>query len=281
MTRYTVEVTSDPKQFKDAAFESLMRDPVRHTLILSNVQDRVTGLVVHPSPSFFAVVRADAVVVGALMRTPGRRILATELPFAAIEMAVTALGPVIPDAPGVFGPPESAAEFARQWTALRGNEFRANNSIRSYQLDTLRPAYAPGRPRRGTADDLALCLRWTDEFATEIAEPPMTHNDVDARIRAGRWWLWEHDGQPVSLAGHSVTLFGMTRLGPVYTPRLTRGHGYASALTSHVSSEILAEGSRPCLNADVANPTSNKIYQALGYEPVGDYINYDFVRPTA
>ncbi|MFF2554588.1 GNAT family N-acetyltransferase [Nocardia sp. NPDC058058] len=280
MTRYTVEVTSDPKQFKEQAFGFLMRDPLRHTLILSIVQDRVAGIVVDPEPSFFAVVRVDSQVVGAVIRTPGRRILLGELPFAAIEMAVASLAKVISDAPGVYGPGESAAEFARQWTALRGNTFRLTTRIRAYSLGDLRPAQAPGHARRGRPDDLELCLHWTEEFAAEIAEPPMTHTDVSARLQAGRWWLWEHENRPVSLAGHSVTLFGTTRLGPVYTPPPDRKHGYASALTSHVSTHILTEGSHPCLNADANNPTSNKIYQALGYNPVADYVNYDFAPPT-
>ncbi|MFB7718521.1 GNAT family N-acetyltransferase [Nocardia sp. NPDC056100] len=278
MTRYIVEVTSDPKQFKETAFEFLMRDPVRHTLILSIVQDRAAGLVVDPAPSFFAVVRADAQIVGAMMRTPGRRIVLGQMPFAAIELAAATLAPLTPDAPGVYGDPEAAAEFARAWAALRGNDFRATVGFHLYLLGTLQPAYAPGQPRQGTADDLDLCLRWTQEFATETAEPPMAATDVAARIRAGRWWLWEDNDNPVCLAGHSATLFGITRIGPVYTPPSARRHGYASALTSHLSDRIRTEGSRPCLTADMANPTSNKIYRALGYELVGDYLNYDFTQ---
>lgn len=114
------------------------------------------------------------------MRTPDRRILVTELSIAAVELAVAALAPLIPDAPGIHGPPESAAEFARCWTALRGREFQVANSIRAYQLTELRPAYAPGSPRLGTAADLELCLRWTDEFATEIAELPFTPKRPEA-----------------------------------------------------------------------------------------------------
>jgi predicted GNAT family acetyltransferase len=55
-----------------------------------------------------------------------------------------------------------------------------------------------------------------------------------------------------------------------------RGHGYASALVAALSQAILDSGLQFCtLNTDIANPTSNKIYQAIGYVPVCDLTMYD------
>jgi hypothetical protein len=63
----------------------------------------------------------------------------------------------------------------------------------------------------------------------------------------------------------------------VYTPPELRGRGYASALTAHVSAEQLAAGRSFCfLYTDLANPTSNRIYVALGYERVCDSVEYAF-----
>ena len=36
---------------------------------------------------------------------------------------------------------------------------------------------------------------------------------------------------------------------------------------------VLEQGARACLFTDQANPTSNKIYAALGYRPVVDMAN--------
>ncbi len=67
------------------------------------------------------------------------------------------------------------------------------------------------------------------------------------------------------------------RIGPVYTPPADRGQGYASALVAAVSQAQLDAGRRFCfLYADLANPTSNKIYQAIGYRPVTDALRIDF-----
>ena len=68
-----------------------------------------------------------------------------------------------------------------------------------------------------------------------------------------------------------------TRVGPVYTPPEHRGHGYASALVAAASQAQLDEGIQFCfLFTDLANPTANHIYQAIGYEPVSDIDVYVF-----
>jgi predicted GNAT family acetyltransferase len=54
----------------------------------------------------------------------------------------------------------------------------------------------------------------------------------------------------------------------VYTPPKERGRGYGSAVTAAATRSILDDGAIPVLFTDLANPTSNKIYQALGYRPV-------------
>jgi predicted GNAT family acetyltransferase len=57
----------------------------------------------------------------------------------------------------------------------------------------------------------------------------------------------------------------------VYTPVEARGHGYASANVAAISQQALDHGALACmLFADKANATSNKIYRAIGYQPVGD-----------
>jgi predicted GNAT family acetyltransferase len=75
----------------------------------------------------------------------------------------------------------------------------------------------------------------------------------------------------VSLAGYgSPTPNGM-RVGPVYTPPELRGRGYASAVTAAASHRAFASGKRFCfLFTNLANPTSNSIYQQIGYRPVLD-----------
>jgi hypothetical protein len=55
----------------------------------------------------------------------------------------------------------------------------------------------------------------------------------------------------------------------VYTPPELRGNGYATALTAEVSQRLLDGGRTFCfLYTDAANPTSNAIYERIGYRKV-------------
>ena len=81
---------------------------------------------------------------------------------------------------------------------------------------------------------------------------------------------------PVSMVGYHRPQYGVCRVGPVYTPPEHRRHGYAGALTVHVTAGILADGNQACLYTDLANPTSNKIYQQAGYRPVADFVDVEF-----
>ncbi|MFJ9947772.1 GNAT family N-acetyltransferase [Kitasatospora sp. NPDC091207] len=102
---------------------------------------------------------------------------------------------------------------------------------------------------------------------------------VDERTADGRLHLWEDGGTPVAMAGNSPVIAGMSRIGPVYTPGERRGRGYASGVTAAATAHALAQGATEVLlYTDLANPTSNSIYQQLGYRPVEDCLTVGLRR---
>jgi predicted GNAT family acetyltransferase len=67
------------------------------------------------------------------------------------------------------------------------------------------------------------------------------------------------------------------RIGPVYTPPEQRRRGYAGACVGALSQLLLAEGRDFCvLYTDTSNPTSNHVYQMLGYQPIMEASVYTF-----
>ncbi len=144
------------------------------------------------------------------------------------------------------------------------------------------PTAPEGRLRPATEDDAELVLAWFGAFHAEAdeqagREPDPTsgeHNtlaSVLVRIREGVEWLWEMpDGTVAHLTGAGLPSYGVSRIGPVYTPREFRGRGIASYVVGEVTRRGLEAGNRMCLFTDLANPTSNRIYAGLGYEPVVD-----------
>ena len=127
--------------------------------------------------------------------------------------------------------------------------------------------------------DCDLVVRWTTEFWKEIDEHaaglPQT---MRRRIMQRQVFLWLDPG-PVCMAGFTGPTPNGIRIGVVYTPPERRRHGYATALTAALSQHLLDTGRRYCyLFTDVANTTSNGIYQKIGYKPVCDYQQFDFPR---
>ena len=90
--------------------------------------------------------------------------------------------------------------------------------------------------------------------------------------------LWaDGDGRPVSMAGTTRMEAGMVRVQYVYTPADHRAKGYAGGVTAAVTRAALDAGATDVvLFTDLANPTSNALYQRLGYSPVEDRRTVEF-----
>ena len=155
-----------------------------------------------------------------------------------------------------------------------------------YALDAVVPAAtAARRPRPAAPGRPGAAVRWWGEFGVEALgaleqDEEQNGRNVDHKLATpgNGIALWEVGGEPVSAVGYGSPTPTGVRIGPVYTPPEHRGRGYASALTAHVSAEQLAAGRDFCfLYTDLANPTSNKIYVAIGYRRVCDSIQYAFV----
>lgn len=185
---------------------------------------------------------------------------------------------------GANGALPATQVFADEVARLSGSTVRIDEHTRLFELGELvEPRNPPGRLRVARDGDADLVLEWFNAFSADAAEQagrgsdrPAFHTteDVAERIDNGRIWLWEDaNGVPVHLTGHSLPAYGVSRIGPVYTAREHRGRGYASAAVAQVSRMLCNQGVRICLFTDQANPTSNGIYQALGYRPVVDMAN--------
>lgn len=272
----TVHVTSDPAEFAVTVFPLLERDPVLHTVLLSNVRERAVGAVVDRTPSVFVSVHGSAgEVLGAAMRTPGRGVFLGGLPEQLAVEVADAYAEMAPDAPLVSGTAAAGKAFAERWSELLGTSFTAARGSRLHRLVSLTDLPAPGHARPATPAEIPLAAEWIGgEFGGELGLPALDW--ARAQVEEEHLWMWEAGERPVSVVGHHDPVFGVSRVGPVYTPPEHRRRGYGGALTAHVTALILGRGEQACLYTDLANPTSNKIYAAIGYRPVADFLDYAF-----
>ncbi len=83
------------------------------------------------------------------------------------------------------------------------------------------------------------------------------------------------------MAAATSPIYGMSRVGMVYTVPEHRGHGYGSAVTAEVSRYAREAGAQVVvLFTDVTNPVSNAIYHRLGYRPVFEAVEHRFANPN-
>jgi predicted GNAT family acetyltransferase len=250
-----------------------------HNLILGISSRLLREPLIYGEPAYFAVAEASGTVVGASMRTPPHNLILSEIDDeAAIEPLLESARSAFDSLPGVIGPKEPVATFARAWQEETGAEARLELAQRAFRADHVdTPADVPGAMRDYEAGDRDVAVSWMDAFVAEALpdEAPnpessedlvdRRHEDSDAGLV-----LWDDD-RPVSIAGYGGRTPNGIRIGPVYTPPELRGHGYASALTAALTQRLLDGGLQFCfLFTDLANPTSNSIYQRIGYEPVSD-----------
>jgi GNAT superfamily N-acetyltransferase len=276
---------TDPRAFMALAEPFFATDTLRHTVALT-VMARFLGMDRSVQPHMATLHVGDDVLVGVALRTPPWPLIASGLPVDPdlLDIFLTQWLEFDPELPGVNGPRENAEALADAWVRLTGGTVSEVMANRLFRLGTLTPPATTGAGRQATGDDLELLVRWREDFATEAMGHVRSSGEGPAMVRrifemGDSVIIWEDHDKPVAMAFASVPIGGMSRVGPVYTPPEHRDHGYGSAVTAAVSAAAQVAGARDViLFTDLANPTSNSIYQKIGYRPVYDSTEIEFAR---
>jgi GNAT superfamily N-acetyltransferase len=272
--------TADATEAAAAAGEFLRTDPVRHNVICTLLD----AAVAEDTPIRFWWSSVDAEVRGAVFQSLGRfpavgstmddRViapLAATIGAASPEMTISAIG----------GPAAETAHFAGEFASVTRRPAVPVEGQRIYEVRRVAPPAAiEGSARLAGSQDRDLVTAWIEGFERDTGDAGGPGRDDAARanryIQTQRLHLWEHDGVPRGCTFEQSPSAGVSRVSLVYTPPEHRNRGYASALVAHVSTGILGRGHHCILYTQLENPTSNAVYQAIGYEPVAEIIRYRF-----
>lgn len=123
-----------------------------------------------------------------------------------------------------------------------------------------------------STSDLKLLGGWVEDFQEE-AVPHDPRLDgvvfVEKLIKEKKIYVLKVGGEVVSMANFGRDIGASCTVSLVYTPKEKRGNGYASLMVAALTQRLLDSGKKEIsLYTDLANPTSNKIYQNIGYELV-------------
>lgn len=278
LTSLTFTCTSDPVEAKAWFADVVAREPVALSVIASVTE----GLLLDPSrslgPRWWAGRDGAGEVVAAFMHTPPHRLhVALATPDQARDLAALLASEGDP-LPGVGGRREPAEAFRDAWVELTGVTTSTEMEVGAFDLPDrpVLPYAVPGEFRQARPDELPLVDRWMQDFVDAVQAAPTRAPALDWHVGVGRVGLWVDGGGPVSMAHASAANGGVTRISGVWTPPELRGRGYASGVVAALSNERMDAGERCMLFTDLANPTSNKIYQAMGYRRIGDNIDVGF-----
>jgi uncharacterized protein len=232
-------------------------------------------------PLLYAALDGRNVTAVATQTPPFGLVLSEVDDLRTVEALADRLAADGAELPTAMGPVEVARTFAERWAQRAGVLPSVQTAERIYEATAVvHPQGVSGAMQPYTESHREVAIDWMGAFFEE-ALPGSPEADPERFVEAraagiGSLVLWEDDGRPVSIAGHAGETPNGARVGPVYTPPELRGHGYASALTAALTDQLL-ERSRFCfLFTDLANPTSNSIYQRIGYRPVTDLTLWRF-----
>ena len=281
-----VTTHTSAKAFLEAAGEWLERQEVVNNLML-RIAARIASAETPPDPPpvLMTVARHQGLEAAVVMTPPRGVVLyaPADDPQEALAGVADALLAGRHAVPECVGPSETARLFMKLWCDRIGQEAVVKMSQRIYELrQVIFPANVAGSPRPPGMNDLELTARWTAEFSREVGEPhgpQASRTSAEQIVASGRTLFWEHQGQPVSMAAAVRPIRHGIGIGRVYTPPEHRGNGFASACVAELSQRQLNAGRQYCcLYTDLANPTSNSIYQKIGYVPVADSTHYRFTK---
>ena len=277
-----MKIFSDASRFLERVQPFLLKREAEHCLILGLLDGLCAGdKWGEAAPLMAAVEERDQVAAVVLMTPPHNLILSWTADASTIHAIADELYKTGVAIPGVNSSAEIARTFAQKWSDLTGRSFRVQMSQRIYQLSRVaNRVRAAGRLREPDQADDALMRKWRAAFSVEAEgmDPAEAEKNAASPLPQSRHlMLWEVSGAVVSMAGFTGRTPNGIRVAWVYTPPENRGKGFAGACVAALSQKLLDDGRKLCfLYTDLANPTSNHVYQTIGYEPVTDATVYSF-----
>jgi predicted GNAT family acetyltransferase len=252
--------------------------------ILNNLRKDIHHYSKEETPELILITEKEEIVLVTIRTPPFNQLLSFTKDIETIDFLVSELKKRKTKLPGVLGFNEGALRFSQIWAEDEKIDVSLSMHERIYRLTKVNPkTIGQNVFVHATMSEKDLILRWTQGFIQDCfpdrPEEAVAENadGVEKAIKARKFYLLKVDEKPVSMVKSSSITPNGQAINAVYTPPLERRKGYATEAVAKISQKILDEGKKYCfLFTDLANPTSNKIYQEIGYKPIIDVDQYRF-----
>ncbi len=174
---------------------------------------------------------------------------------------------------------EWAVLFAQKWQEKTDGNFSLMMDQGLYRLDQVEESLemSPGKWRYAAISDAQLIEKWYSQFEQDTGLSVTAPKEIKKRVKnmldGKEVFFWEDQGEVVSMMKKSRPTTNGITVSLVFTPAEKRKKGYGRTLVATVSRELLKEFEFCVLYTDMLNPTSNKIYQEIGYQKLVDSVH--------
>ncbi|PHB75696.1 GNAT family N-acetyltransferase [Bacillus wiedmannii] len=273
MSMIQLHVYKEILHFKEDVTPFLEKNEQENNLMLGILQ-------VAQEPTFMGVAKRGEEIAIVFLQTEEKiqMIVATsEIPEVDIVKLAKELSKVYPDIPGLIGNKETVQRLAEEIAVLENKKTNVVMEQGVYALQQVKKKWTEeGAFREIGSDELPLIEQWICQFCEDVRLPTTKEEakqTAHTLITNRRLFGLDVDGKLVSVAAKTRPTTNNITVNFVYTPKEARKKGYASSCVAALSQRMLDEGYKTTtLYTDLANPTSNKIYQEIGYEQIAESV---------
>ncbi|AYC30419.1 GNAT family N-acetyltransferase [Paenisporosarcina cavernae] len=176
----------------------------------------------------------------------------------------------------VIGEEPYVSTFAKLYALKTKQETTVLMEQGFYRIDHIEDnlVMAEGKLEVATSEDQKLIETWYTFFEQDTGLPVSSSEDARNKVKLfisnEEVFKWIVNGETVAVAKKSRPSANGITVSFVFTPKKHRKKGYARTLVAKVTEELLRDYRFCVLFTDLSNPTSNKIYQEIGYRKIAD-----------
>jgi predicted GNAT family acetyltransferase len=277
---------NDIKSFLIANEVLLLKNESFHNLILGlayNIRDQKLELT---DPIYYSIKNGDEVIACALRSNSDRPLIVTKMPNEAIDLLIQNLINNQIELASVVGEENSSIYFKDQWVKIKNLNFKINIHLGVFECTKVKmPENILGELIQADSEHRNILHTYIKGFNQDcFPNQPMSDEDVEKLIirnlnNKSIFLLKNKSDELVSMAANFRSTLNGGTISLVYTPPEYRGFGYASSAVALLSQKIIHQGKKFAnLFTDLSNPTSNSIYQKIGFVKIGQNIHFDFIE---
>jgi uncharacterized protein len=267
----------NPLLFRDKTIEFLLQREAERCVELGIVGRLVAGMTTSAigdelaRPRLWTVEDGDNLVAVAI-QTLADTMIVSGGSGPAMSMLARHLKDKNWDGQYLVGSAPAIGELVNEYASLSRRQQKLELRCWTMEVrEVVDPMPVPGSIHECGQADFDLLKQWTAAFSRAIGEEDDGARMAGNLLKDRRVFFWI-DGGPRAMAAWAGPTPNGIRINFVYTPPEFRRRGYASNLVAQLSRQLLAQGRKFCfLNADQANPTSNHIYESIGYVRVSTF----------